>query len=113
MGIISKIFKVLFPPTEYIKVAETTTNTIDYENIQERTSKEGNFTIVLEDTGNYKIQVIKIIKEMTNLGLKESKDIADNTPAPIKENIDETTALKFKRELESVGAKINLIRNDD
>lgn len=120
MGILSSIFKALFPPTEFINVTEefinvtvTSTLTKNKCNKTEITSTDGNFTLILEDTGNNKIQVIKLIREITGLGLKESKDITDNTPATIKQNIDETTAIMFKRELEAVGAKINLIDNDD
>lgn len=67
---------------------------------EEKTS----FNIVLKAGGDQKINVIKIVKEVTGLGLKESKDIVDSAPKTIKEGLKKEDAEELKKKLEAVGA---------
>ncbi|MFC2062077.1 ribosomal protein bL12, partial [Elusimicrobiota bacterium] len=58
--------------------------------------------------GNKKIQVIKVVREITSLGLKEAKALVDGAPKPVKEDIDKETAEKIKGQLEEQGATVEL-----
>ena len=62
------------------------------------------FTVVLESFGADKIKVIKVVREITGLGLKEAKDLVEGAPKPVKENIAKDEAEKVKKQLEDVGA---------
>jgi len=66
------------------------------------------FTVVLKDIGANKINVIKAVRELTNLGLKESKDLVEGAPKPIKENINKDEANAAKAKLEAAGATVEL-----
>ncbi|MCI0377869.1 MAG: 50S ribosomal protein L7/L12 [Gemmataceae bacterium] len=66
------------------------------------------FTVVLESFGAEKIKVIKVVREITGLGLKEAKDLVEGAPKPVKENISKEDAEKFKKMLEESGAKVAL-----
>jgi large subunit ribosomal protein L7/L12 len=66
------------------------------------------FTVVLTDIGANKINVIKAVRELTNLGLKESKDLVEGAPKPIKENVNKDEANAAKAKLEAAGAKVEL-----
>jgi large subunit ribosomal protein L7/L12 len=66
------------------------------------------FTVVLESFGADKIKVIKVVREITGLGLKEAKDVVEGAPKPIKENVSKEEAEKIKKQLEDVGAKVSL-----
>lgn len=66
------------------------------------------FTVVMTGAGQAKIQVIKVIREITGLGLKEAKEMADKSPATIKENIEKEEADKIKAQLEEAGATVEL-----
>ena len=66
------------------------------------------FTPVLAEFGANKIQVIKVVREITGLGLKEAKDLVDNCPKPIKENISKDEADEIAKKLTDVGAKIEI-----
>lgn len=66
------------------------------------------FTVVLADIGTNKIQVIKEIRAVTTLGLKEAKDLVDSAPKTIKENVPKEEAENIKKKLEGVGAKVEL-----
>ena len=66
------------------------------------------FTVVLADVGADKIKVIKEVREVTGLGLKEAKDLVDNAPKPLKEAVSKEEAQKIKEKIEAVGAKIEL-----
>ena len=63
------------------------------------------FTVMLTEIGANKIQVIKAVRELTSLGLKEAKDLVESAPAPIKENISKDEAAAAKTKLEEAGAK--------
>ena len=65
-------------------------------------------TVVLASTGDKKIQVLKAIREVTGLGLKEAKELVDSAPKPIKENIKKEEAEAIKKKLEAEGAKVEI-----
>ncbi len=66
------------------------------------------FTVVLENAGAEKIKVVKVVRELTGLGLKESKDMVDNAPSTVKEGLAKDDANSYKAKLEEVGAKVVL-----
>jgi len=67
-----------------------------------------NFNVLLAESGANKIAVIKVVKNVTGLGLKEAKDLVDAAPKMIKENLGKEDADKLKKELEDAGAKVEL-----
>ncbi|CAM5184521.1 Large ribosomal subunit protein bL12 OS=Castellaniella defragrans OX=75697 GN=rplL PE=3 SV=1 [Castellaniella defragrans] len=66
------------------------------------------FTVVLAEIGANKVSVIKAVREITGLGLKEAKDLVDGAPKPVKEGVDKATAEDAKKKLEEAGAKVEL-----
>ena len=66
------------------------------------------FSVVLKAGGAKKIQVIKVVREITSLGLKEAKDAVDNVPSTIKEGISKAEAEEIKKKLEEQGAEVEL-----
>ena len=66
------------------------------------------FDVVLAEVGAEKIKVIKVVREVTGLGLKEAKDLVDNAPKPVKEAVSKDDAEAIKAKLEEVGAKIEI-----
>jgi len=66
------------------------------------------FTVVLKAAGEKKINVIKIVREITNLGLKEAKDLVDSVPKPVKEKITKEEAEAIKAKFEEMGAAVEL-----
>ncbi len=66
------------------------------------------FTIVLSNAGAKKINVIKEVRAITGLGLKEAKELVESAPKPIKEGIEKKEAEEMKKKLEAVGAKVEL-----
>ncbi|MFA6139766.1 MAG: 50S ribosomal protein L7/L12 [Hyphomicrobium sp.] len=66
------------------------------------------FTVVLAATGDKKIEVIKEVRAITGLGLKEAKDLVEAAPKPVKESVSKDEAEKLKKQLEAVGAKVEL-----
>lgn len=66
------------------------------------------FTVVLKEAGASKINVIKTVRELTGLGLKEAKDLVDGAPKPVKENIGKDEAESIKKKLEDAGASVEL-----
>ena len=66
------------------------------------------FTVVLKEVGAQKINVIKVVRAATGLGLKEAKDLVDSAPKAIKESISKDDAEKLRKELEEAGAKVEL-----
>ncbi len=66
------------------------------------------FDVVLESAGEKKIQVIKVVREITSLGLKEAKDLVESAPAPVKEAVSKDEAEQIKAKLEEQGAKVAL-----
>lgn len=66
------------------------------------------FTVVLKEVGASKINVIKTVRELTGLGLKEAKDLVDSAPKPVKENVAKDEANAMKKKLEDAGATVDL-----
>jgi large subunit ribosomal protein L7/L12 len=66
------------------------------------------FTVVLLESGANKIGVIKEVRAITSLGLKEAKDLVDGAPKPVKENVAKAEAEEIKKKLEAAGAKVQL-----
>ncbi len=74
----------------------------------EAAAEKTNFNVELTDVGGQKIQVIKVVKEITGKGLKDAKDMVDKAPAVIKENAPKAEAEELKKKLEEAGAKVEL-----
>jgi large subunit ribosomal protein L7/L12 len=70
--------------------------------------EKDSFTVIIKDAGGSKIQVIKVLREITGLGLKEAKDIADKAGATVKENVKKADADEMKSKLEAAGAVVEL-----
>jgi len=66
------------------------------------------FTVLLKEAGAQKINVIKVVRAATGLGLKEAKDLVDGAPKSVKEGLNKDDAEKLKKELEDAGAKVEL-----
>ena len=66
------------------------------------------FTVMLMGAGAEKIKVIKVVRELTSLGLKEAKDLVDGAPKPVKESVSKAEAEAMKKKLEDAGAKVEL-----
>ena len=66
------------------------------------------FNVVLKAAGGAKLAVVKLVKELTGLGLKEAKDLVDNAPSPIKEGVSKDEAEGMKKSLEESGAEVEL-----
>ncbi len=74
----------------------------------DKPAEKTEFTVVLEGAGEQKIQAIKVVREITGLGLKEAKDLVEGAPKPVKENLPKEEAENIKKKLEAVGAKVSL-----
>ncbi|MDX6455335.1 MAG: large subunit ribosomal protein [Gaiellaceae bacterium] len=74
------------------------------EAVEEKTS----FDVVLKAAGGQKIQVIKVVRSVTGLGLKEAKDLVDSAPKPVKEGVNQEEADSIKAQLEEAGAEVEL-----
>ena len=70
--------------------------------------EKDSFDVVLTAAGDKKIQVIKVVRAITGLGLKEAKDVVDGAPGPVKEGVTKDEAEKLKGELEEAGASVEL-----
>jgi large subunit ribosomal protein L7/L12 len=66
------------------------------------------FTVTLTEVGSNKINVIKVVREITSLGLKEAKDLVEGAPKPIKEGVNKDEAAAIKKKFEEVGAKVDV-----
>jgi large subunit ribosomal protein L7/L12 len=66
------------------------------------------FTVVLTEVGPNKINVIKVVREVTSLGLKEAKDLVEAAPKPVKEGVNKDEAANIKKKFEEVGAKVEI-----
>lgn len=74
----------------------------------EAAEEKTEFDVVLLDAGDKKINVIKVVRALTGLGLKEAKDATENTPSTLKEGISKEDAEEAKKQLEEAGAKVEL-----
>jgi large subunit ribosomal protein L7/L12 len=72
----------------------------------EAAEEKTEFDVILESAGDKKIQVIKVVRELTSLGLKEAKELVDGVPKPVKEGISKEEADSAKAKLEEVGASV-------
>ena len=66
------------------------------------------FTVALKAAGEKKVEVIKVVRAITGLGLKEAKDLVESAPANIKESVSKDDAAKFKKDLEAAGASVEV-----
>jgi large subunit ribosomal protein L7/L12 len=72
--------------------------------VEEKTS----FDVILKSAGAAKLGVVKVVKELTGLGLKEAKDLVDGAPKPVKEGVDKATAEEIKTKLTEAGAEVEI-----
>lgn len=70
--------------------------------------QKATFNVILKSAGAQKLQVIKVVREITGLGLKEAKDLVDAAPKPIKEGVSKEEAQQIKSKLEQAGAEVEL-----
>lgn len=85
-------------------VAAPTATQAVVEEVEEKTE----FDVVLKSAGAQKLQVIKEVRAITGLGLKEAKDLVDNPPKPVKEGVSKKEAEEIKTKLEAVGAEVEI-----
>jgi len=74
----------------------------------EAPEEQTSFDVILASAGDKKIQVIKAVREVTTLGLKEAKDLVDNAPQPVKEGVNKEEAEQLKAKLEEQGASVTI-----
>jgi large subunit ribosomal protein L7/L12 len=74
----------------------------------EAVEEQTEFNVIITDAGDKKINVIKVVRALTGLGLKEAKDATENLPSTIKEGVDKDTAAAAKKDLEEAGAKVEV-----
>ena len=74
----------------------------------EAAAEQTEFDVVLASAGAQKIKVIKVVRELTGLGLKEAKELVDNAPKPIKEGVSKEEAEEIKSKLEEAGAEVEI-----
>ncbi len=72
------------------------------------TEEQTDFTVILKEVGENKIAVIKAVREVTTLGLKEAKDLVEGAPKPVKEGVNKEEAANIKKKLEESGAKVEV-----
>ena len=70
--------------------------------------EQEDFTVMLTASGDKKIQVIKVVRELTGLGLKEAKDLVDGAPKPVKEGVPKAQAEEIKKKIEEAGGTVEL-----
>ncbi len=73
-----------------------------------KAEEQTEFSVILTKIGDKKIQVIKVVRELTGLGLKEAKDLVDSTPKAVKEGIDKNAAEEIKNKIKEVGAEAEI-----
>jgi len=87
-----------------VAVAAAAGNAAPQEAVVEKTE----FDVILSAAGDKKIQVIKVVREITKLGLKEAKDLVDNCPKPIVEGVSKAEAEKIKKQIEENGGNVEI-----
>jgi large subunit ribosomal protein L7/L12 len=70
--------------------------------------EKSSFNVMLKAPGGAKLQIVRLVKDLTGLGLKEAKAVVDSAPAPIKENVSKDEAEALKKQLEEAGAEVEL-----
>jgi large subunit ribosomal protein L7/L12 len=86
------------PAAAAVAVAAPAASAAQEEAVEEKTS----FDVILKEAGQQKLKVVKLVKELTSLGLKEAKDLVDAAPKPLKEGVTKDEAEALKKELEEV-----------
>lgn len=71
-------------------------------------AEKSTFDVILKSAGGQKLQIVKLVKDLTGLGLKEAKAVVDSAPAPIKEGVQKDEAENLKKQLEEAGAEVEL-----
>ncbi len=74
----------------------------------EAAAEKTEFTVILKSGGQAKLAVVKLVKELSGLGLKEAKELVDNAPKPVKEGIKKDEAESLKKQLEEAGAEVEI-----
>ncbi len=74
----------------------------------EAAAEKSTFDVILKSAGAAKLGVVKLVKDLTGLGLKEAKELVDGAPKPVKEGVDKATAEDLKKQLEDAGAEVEL-----
>ena len=92
------------PAAAAVAVAGPSGGSSEAESVEEKSE----FDVVLKAAGGSKLAVVKLVKELTGLGLKESKDLVDNAPSPIKEGVSKDEADSLLKSLEEAGAEVEL-----
>ncbi len=93
------------PAAPAVMAAASTSAPSNNENEEEEKKL---FNVILKSVGQQKIAVVKLVKELTSLGLKESKELVDAAPKPIKEGIPKDEAEALKKQLEEIGAEVEI-----
>jgi large subunit ribosomal protein L7/L12 len=92
------------PAAAAVAVAAPAASAAQEEAVEEKTS----FDVILKEAGQQKLKVVKLVKELTSLGLKEAKDLVDAAPKPLKEGVTKDEAEALKKELEEAGAVVEI-----
>ncbi len=74
----------------------------------EAAAEQTEFDVILVSAGDKKIEVIKVVRELTGLGLKEAKDLVDGAPQPVKQSVNKADAESMKSKLDAAGAKVDI-----
>lgn len=74
----------------------------------EAAAEQTQFDVILTSAGQAKLQIVKVVKEITGLGLKEAKDLVDKVPAPVKEKVSKAEAEQVKAQLEEAGGEVEV-----
>jgi large subunit ribosomal protein L7/L12 len=74
----------------------------------EAAAEKSTFDVILKSAGQAKLNVVKVVKDLTGLGLKEAKELVDGAPKPVKEGVDKAEAESLKAKLEEAGAEVEL-----
>ncbi|MEX1297224.1 MAG: 50S ribosomal protein L7/L12 [Candidatus Limnocylindrales bacterium] len=105
---LKKAFEERFDVTAAAPAAAVAAAPAGGEVAAEAAAEQTEFEVVLTEVGPNKIPVIKVVRELTGLGLKEAKDLVDAAPKAVKEGVDKDEAEKIKASLEEQGAKVDI-----
>ncbi len=103
-----KQFEETFDVTAAAPVAVAAAGPVGGGAAAEAVEEKDEFDVILEDAGDKKIQVIKEVRTLTSLGLKEAKDLVEGAPKPVVEKVNKEAAEKAKAALEAAGAKVSV-----
>ena len=81
---------------------------VDTANVAETVEEKTTFDVILKEAGGAKLAVVKLVKDLTGLGLKEAKELVDGAPKPLKEGIAKDEAEALKKQLEEAGAEVEV-----